>query len=176
MVLQNVHVIKQKQMLRLIHTHLQTHTVVKIFSGSLSQLMHSSGQGWSDRLGVIDRQFVYLCDVLVCGYMYLPVCVSLSSCVYTRICGEQAKSDAGHQCQRPPHDLSYFYREVSLASPQTSPVQGESNGPGWSAVTEPFELIRYFLEHAFCYISKGIMSCNDTCTSTSVEEKHCLHK
>lgn len=78
MVLQNVHVIKQKQMLRLIHTHLQTHTVVKIFSGSLSQLMHSSGQGWSDRLGVIDWQFVCICVmcsfVAICIYLFVSVC------------------------------------------------------------------------------------------------------
>lgn len=102
--------------------------------------MHSSGQGWSDRLGVIDWQFVCICVmclfVATCIYLFVSVCPLV--CVYTCICDEQAKSDAGHQCQRPPHDLSYFYREVSLASPQTSPVQGESNGPGWSAVTRAF--------------------------------------
>ena len=49
-------------------------------------------------------------------------------------CGD-VRSHEGHWSLRPPHDLSYFYGEVSLASPQTPPVEGESSRSGWSAVT-----------------------------------------
>lgn len=63
------------------------HTLVKISSESLYQLMHSSGQGWSDRLGVIDWQFVCICVmclfVATCIYLFVSVCPLV--CVYVHM-------------------------------------------------------------------------------------------
>lgn len=61
----------------------------------------------------------------------LCVLVPLSSYVCVLVLVHiHVQSHEGHWSLRPPHDLSYFYRAVSLASPQTPPVGGESSRSG----------------------------------------------
>lgn len=84
---------------------------------------------------------MYIChttwkDVPVCVYASTSACVL--RCVYMFLCVWACLSHEGHWSRRPPDDLSYFYGEVSLASPHMPPVEGEISRSGWSAVTGAF--------------------------------------
>lgn len=86
---------------------------------------------------------VYIClipcmYVLICVYASTSACLFSCECMFLCVMCKNAQSHEGHWSLRPPHDLSYFYREVSLASPQTPPVEGESSRSGWSAVMGAF--------------------------------------
>lgn len=101
---------------------------------------------------------------------FFPLCVCY---VHVLVC-KHAWSHERHWSLRPPHDLSYFYREVSLASPQMPPVEGESSRSGWSAVTGASWTYTYTLELTQSYIVNHMGVCAHSYTPTGVKQQ--LHK
>lgn len=105
----------------------------------------------------------YIANMYICFMtcIYGPICVyaSTSACLFSCVlfccCFEHilvcahAQSHQRHWSLRPTRDLSYFYGEVSLASPQTPTVEGEGSRSGWSAVMGAFwTLNNHFSTHA----------------------------
>lgn len=71
------------------------------------------------------------------AYIHLPQHVYLVGFALALVC-ELAQSHQRHLSPRLPRDLSYFYGEVSLESPQTTTGERGGSRSEWSAVIGAF--------------------------------------